>query len=177
MILGLISNDRISCLLIEKVVISFSCSCPTSKEKVNGSHTLTPEFDYRSKGLYIWGEFIVDYIFFHLIMSFLFSVAIYCFWLFIIYAMLLLQQYSKQLEETMERFSQGEIKILLCTNIVESGLDIQNANTIIIQDVQQFGLAQLYQVLFFLLSSHVVNVSRFQNILSENLSILHKCFE
>ncbi|XP_062151736.1 ATP-dependent DNA helicase At3g02060, chloroplastic [Alnus glutinosa] len=56
------------------------------------------------------------------------------------------QQYSKQLEETMERFSQGEIKILICTNIVESGLDIQNANTIIIQDVQQFGLAQLYQL-------------------------------
>ncbi|KAG2411388.1 hypothetical protein I3760_Q000200 [Carya illinoinensis] len=56
------------------------------------------------------------------------------------------QQYSKQLEETMERFAQGEIKILICTNIVESGLDIQNANTIIIQDVQQFGLAQLYQL-------------------------------
>lgn len=52
----------------------------------------------------------------------------------------------------MEKFAQGEIKILICTNIVESGLDIQNANTIIIQDVQQFGLAQLYQVLFFLLS-------------------------
>ncbi|KAL6139356.1 hypothetical protein ACLB2K_057661 [Fragaria x ananassa] len=56
------------------------------------------------------------------------------------------KQYSKQLEETMEKFSQGEIKILTCTNIVESGLDIQNANTIIIQDVQQFGLAQLYQL-------------------------------
>jgi transcription-repair coupling factor (superfamily II helicase) len=56
------------------------------------------------------------------------------------------KQYSKQLEETMERFAQGKIKILICTNIVESGLDIQNANTIIIQDVQQFGLAQLYQV-------------------------------
>lgn len=50
----------------------------------------------------------------------------------------------------MEKFALGEIKILICTNIVESGLDIQNANTIIIQDVQQFGLAQLYQVLFFL---------------------------
>lgn len=46
----------------------------------------------------------------------------------------------------MEKFAQGHIKILICTNIVESGLDIQNANTIIIQDVQQFGLAQLYQV-------------------------------
>ncbi|OVA09717.1 Helicase [Macleaya cordata] len=56
------------------------------------------------------------------------------------------KQYSKQLEETMENFAQGEIKILICTNIVESGLDIQNANTIIIQDVHQFGLAQLYQL-------------------------------
>ncbi|RDY11690.1 ATP-dependent DNA helicase, chloroplastic, partial [Mucuna pruriens] len=54
--------------------------------------------------------------------------------------------YSKQLEDTMEKFALGEIKILICTNIVESGLDIQNANTIIIQDVQQFGLAQLYQL-------------------------------
>ncbi|KAK2968832.1 hypothetical protein RJ640_028225 [Escallonia rubra] len=56
------------------------------------------------------------------------------------------KQYSKQLEDTMEKFAGGEIKILICTNIVESGLDIQNANTIIIQDVQQFGLAQLYQL-------------------------------
>ncbi|KAE9599567.1 putative DNA helicase [Lupinus albus] len=56
------------------------------------------------------------------------------------------KQYSRQLEETMEKFALGEIKILICTNIVESGLDIQNANTIIIQDVQQFGLAQLYQL-------------------------------
>ncbi|KAJ0054633.1 hypothetical protein Pint_02482 [Pistacia integerrima] len=64
----------------------------------------------------------------------------------ILYAMCFLQQYSKQLEETMEKFSQGVIKILICTNIVESGLDIQNANTIIVQDVQQFGLAQLYQL-------------------------------
>uniref|UniRef100_A0A7N0VBZ7 Uncharacterized protein n=1 Tax=Kalanchoe fedtschenkoi TaxID=63787 RepID=A0A7N0VBZ7_KALFE len=56
------------------------------------------------------------------------------------------KQYSKQLEDTMERFAQGSIKILICTNIVESGLDIQNANTIIVQDVQQFGLAQLYQL-------------------------------
>ncbi|KAJ0112302.1 hypothetical protein Patl1_02508 [Pistacia atlantica] len=64
----------------------------------------------------------------------------------ILYAMCFFQQYSKQLEETMEKFSQGVIKILICTNIVESGLDIQNANTIIVQDVQQFGLAQLYQL-------------------------------
>ncbi|KAL0905419.1 hypothetical protein M5K25_023839 [Dendrobium thyrsiflorum] len=56
------------------------------------------------------------------------------------------KQYSKQLEETMKMFSLGEIKILICTNIVENGLNIQNANTIIIQEVQQFGLAQLYQL-------------------------------
>ena len=74
----------------------------------------------------------------------------------------------------MEKFAQGEIKILICTNIVESGLDIQNANTIIVQEVQQFGLAQLYQVLFFLLSLNIVYVSWYQNILSENLSILNE---
>ncbi|GJR83645.1 probable magnesium transporter NIPA8 [Tanacetum coccineum] len=56
------------------------------------------------------------------------------------------QLYSKRLEKTMTRFVDGEIKILVSTNIVESGLDIQNANTIIIQDFQQFGLAQLYQL-------------------------------
>jgi hypothetical protein len=94
------------------------------------------------------------------------------------YAMcFLLQQYSKQLEETMEKFAQGEIKILICTNIVESGLDIQNANTIIIQEVQLFGLAQLYQVLFCLLSLHIVSVSSYQNILSENFSILNEKIE
>nr|XP_034908113.1 ATP-dependent DNA helicase At3g02060, chloroplastic-like [Populus alba] len=56
------------------------------------------------------------------------------------------QQYSKLLEDTMEQFAQGEIKILICTNIVENRLVIQNANTIIIQDVQLFGLTQLYQL-------------------------------
>ncbi|GER46190.1 DEAD/DEAH box helicase [Striga asiatica] len=55
-------------------------------------------------------------------------------------------QYSRQHEETMGNFAQGHIKILVCTNIVESGLDIQNANTIVIQDIQLFGLAQLYQL-------------------------------
>ncbi|KAJ4752060.1 Transcription-repair-coupling factor [Rhynchospora pubera] len=52
----------------------------------------------------------------------------------------------KEIEETMRSFAQGEIKILVCTHIVESGLDIKNANTIIIQDVQYFGMAQLYQL-------------------------------
>lgn len=77
----------------------------------------------------------------------------------------------------MEKFAQGEIKILICTNIVESGLDIQNANTIVIQEVQLFGLAQLYQVLFCLLSLHIVSVSSYQNILSEIFSILNEKIE
>ncbi|KAG0485671.1 hypothetical protein HPP92_009750 [Vanilla planifolia] len=56
------------------------------------------------------------------------------------------KQCSKQLQETMKIFSLGGINILICTNIVESGLNIENANTIIIQDVQLFGLAQVYQL-------------------------------
>lgn len=56
------------------------------------------------------------------------------------------KQDSKQLEDTMKQFAHGETKILISTNIVESGLDIQDANTIIIQDVHLFGLAQLYQL-------------------------------
>ncbi|KAH9328408.1 hypothetical protein KI387_000516, partial [Taxus chinensis] len=55
-------------------------------------------------------------------------------------------QPSYVLEGTMEKFAEGQIKILLCTNIVESGLDIQNANTIIVEDVHLFGLAQMYQL-------------------------------
>ncbi|KAJ0025755.1 hypothetical protein Pint_07278 [Pistacia integerrima] len=50
------------------------------------------------------------------------------------------------LRKPWRNFHNGVIKILICTNIVESGLDIQNANAIIVQDVQQFGLAQLYQL-------------------------------
>ncbi|GLJ46200.1 hypothetical protein SUGI_0973400 [Cryptomeria japonica] len=56
------------------------------------------------------------------------------------------KQASYLLEETMKNFAEGLIKILLCTNIVESGLDIQNANTIIVEDVHLFGLAQMYQL-------------------------------
>nr|ATB19863.1 putative DEAD/DEAH box helicase [Callitropsis funebris] len=56
------------------------------------------------------------------------------------------KQAAYLLENTMKDFAEGEIKILLSTNIVESGLDIQNANTIIIEDVHLFGLAQMYQL-------------------------------
>ena len=46
----------------------------------------------------------------------------------------------------MEKFAGGDTSVLLCTTIIESGLDIRRVNTIIIEDTQLFGLAQLYQV-------------------------------
>ncbi len=46
----------------------------------------------------------------------------------------------------MEQFTHGEIDILLCTSIIESGLDIPNANTLIVDRGDTFGLAQLYQL-------------------------------
>ena len=51
-----------------------------------------------------------------------------------------------ELESTMLTFNNGEADILVCTTIVESGLDIPRVNTIIIEDSQKFGLAQLYQL-------------------------------
>ena len=51
-----------------------------------------------------------------------------------------------ELETCMRSFSDGETQILLCTTIVESGLDIPRANTLIIDDAQELGLAQLYQL-------------------------------
>ena len=50
------------------------------------------------------------------------------------------------LEMTMLSFNNGDGDILVCTTIVESGLDIPRVNTIIIEDAQKFGLAQLYQL-------------------------------
>lgn len=51
-----------------------------------------------------------------------------------------------QLEDIMQRFLKQEIDVLVCTTIIESGLDIPNANTIIIDRADHFGLAQLYQL-------------------------------
>lgn len=50
------------------------------------------------------------------------------------------------LERVMERFYHGDIKVLLCTTIIEIGLDIPNANTLIVDPATMFGLAQLYQL-------------------------------
>jgi transcription-repair coupling factor (superfamily II helicase) len=51
-----------------------------------------------------------------------------------------------QLEATMLAFNNGEADLMLCTTIIESGLDIPRVNTILIEDAQRFGLAQLYQL-------------------------------
>jgi len=51
-----------------------------------------------------------------------------------------------QLETTMLAFSQGEADILVCTTIIESGLDIPRVNTIIVENANQLGLSQLYQL-------------------------------
>ncbi|NIQ03927.1 MAG: transcription-repair coupling factor, partial [Nitrospinaceae bacterium] len=56
------------------------------------------------------------------------------------------QLQERMLEKVMSQFIEKEIDLLLCTSIVESGLDIPSANTIIINRADQFGLAQLYQL-------------------------------
>ncbi|HPS41898.1 MAG TPA: CarD family transcriptional regulator, partial [Anaerolineaceae bacterium] len=56
------------------------------------------------------------------------------------------QMHEDDLSKVMTRFTKGEIDILLCTSIIESGLDIPNANTLIVDRGDAFGLAQLYQL-------------------------------
>jgi transcription-repair coupling factor (superfamily II helicase) len=56
------------------------------------------------------------------------------------------QMHSDQLEEVMTTFVNGESDVLLSTTIIESGLDIPNANTIIIDRADRFGLSDLYQL-------------------------------
>jgi transcription-repair coupling factor (superfamily II helicase) len=56
------------------------------------------------------------------------------------------QMYSDDLEEVMTRFVNGEADLLLATTIIESGIDIPNANTIIIDRADRFGLSDLYQL-------------------------------
>lgn len=51
-----------------------------------------------------------------------------------------------QLENVMQSFINKEYNVLVCTTIIETGIDIPNANTIIIEDADKFGLSQLYQI-------------------------------
>jgi len=53
---------------------------------------------------------------------------------------------SLEIEATMLDFHKGNIDILVCSTIIESGLDIQNANTIVIENADKLGLAQLHQL-------------------------------
>ncbi len=56
------------------------------------------------------------------------------------------QMHEQALEETMHRFWHGDLDILVCTSIVESGLDFPRANTLIVDQAHMFGLGQLYQL-------------------------------
>ncbi len=56
------------------------------------------------------------------------------------------QMNEHQLESAMMQFYAGEANILVCTTIIENGLDIPNANTLIVTDADRLGLAQLYQL-------------------------------
>jgi transcription-repair coupling factor (superfamily II helicase) len=56
------------------------------------------------------------------------------------------QMSERQLEQIMEDFAEERIDILISTTIIESGLDFPNANTLIVDNAEQFGLSQLYQL-------------------------------
>ena len=56
------------------------------------------------------------------------------------------QMGEQKLEEVMLKYVRGEINVLLCSTIIESGLDIPNANTILVNRADMFGLSQLYQL-------------------------------
>ncbi|MBQ7255147.1 MAG: transcription-repair coupling factor [Oscillospiraceae bacterium] len=53
---------------------------------------------------------------------------------------------EEELSDVMQRMVDGEIKILVCTTIIETGIDIPNVNTLIIEDADRLGLAQLHQL-------------------------------
>ena len=51
-----------------------------------------------------------------------------------------------EIEDVMEKFYSGNIDVLVCTSIVENGIDVPNANMIIVEDSERYGLSQLYQI-------------------------------
>ena len=56
------------------------------------------------------------------------------------------QMNKEELEDVMQEFVDHQYDILVCTTIIETGIDIPNANTILVEDADHFGLAQLYQI-------------------------------
>ncbi len=53
---------------------------------------------------------------------------------------------QEELNDVMTRMSEGEVQVLVCTTIIETGIDIANVNTLIIEDADKMGLAQLHQI-------------------------------
>ncbi len=56
------------------------------------------------------------------------------------------QMNEKRLAQTMAEFADGNIDLLVCSTIIENGLDLPNVNTLIVEDADKFGLSQLYQI-------------------------------
>lgn len=56
------------------------------------------------------------------------------------------QQPKREFKKAIEAFFHGKADVLLCTTIIENGVDVPNANTIIVDDAHRYGLAQLYQL-------------------------------
>ena len=56
------------------------------------------------------------------------------------------QMPREEIEDVMIRFYNGDIQVLICTSIIENGIDVPNANMIIVEDSENYGLSQLYQI-------------------------------
>ncbi|MCG6957011.1 MAG: transcription-repair coupling factor [Gemmatimonadetes bacterium] len=56
------------------------------------------------------------------------------------------QMAPAELDDVMRRFVDGEVDVLVCSSIIENGLDVPNANTLIVDRADRFGLSQLYQI-------------------------------
>ena len=56
------------------------------------------------------------------------------------------QMAKEEIEDVMQRFYDNEVNVLVCTSIVENGIDIPNANMLIVENADMFGLSQLYQI-------------------------------
>ena len=56
------------------------------------------------------------------------------------------QMEKDEIDDVMTQFYNGEINVLIATSIIENGIDVPNANLILIENADHFGLAQLYQI-------------------------------